>query len=76
MTASDRHMRCDEKERLLRLYQAKLSARSAAISDLTVTRGKTSQLEYDRLLAAAQKARVDSEASSRAFYEHIVEHGC
>jgi hypothetical protein len=67
---------CAEKNRLLNLYQAKVSAHSAAVHDLILTRGKISKQEYERLWATAEKARTDSEASSLAVYRHTHDHGC
>jgi hypothetical protein len=69
-------MDCEEKYRLLSVYQAKLSAHSAAVDDLVVTGGKVSKQDYVRLWALTENARSESEAASRAFLQHTREHGC
>jgi len=60
-------MLCEDKQRLLILYQAKVSAHSTAINDMTLTRGRTSKEEYEHLWALAENARRDSEAASLGF---------
>jgi hypothetical protein len=67
---------CKEQHRLLNLYRAKVSAYSAAVNDLTLTRGKIMLQEYNRLAAVTEKARTDSEAAQRALDRHRREHGC
>lgn len=69
-------MHCEEKCRLLNLHKDKVAAHAVAVNDLTHTRGSTSQQEYDRLSATAEKARADSEAARLALFQHTNEHGC
>jgi hypothetical protein len=69
-------MPCEEKYSLLTLYKATVSAHSAAVHDLSLTRGKTLKHEYARLWQAAEKARTESEAASLALFQHNREHGC
>jgi hypothetical protein len=69
-------MPCEEKSRLLDIYKAAVSVHSAAVIDMTLTRGKTSKQEYARIWNRAEQTRVDSETASRTFYEHTKEHGC
>ena len=52
------HMRCEEKDRLIGLYTAAVARYSATVNDTTVTRGKTSKQEYDRLLSLSEEART------------------
>jgi uncharacterized membrane protein len=67
---------CEEKSRLLDLYKAAVAAHSAAVKDMTLTRGKTSKLEYERIWNRAEQARADSDTASAALYQHTKEHGC
>jgi hypothetical protein len=67
---------CEEQDRLLTLYRAKVSAYSAVVNDLTLTRGKVILQEYIRLAAVTEKARAASEAARRALDQHTQEHGC
>jgi hypothetical protein len=71
-----RRMHCEEKYRLLSVYQAKVSAHSAAVDGLAVTRGKVPEQDYTRLWALTENARSESEAASRALLQHTREHGC
>ena len=69
-------MACEEQHRLLDLYTAKVSAYSAAVNDLALTRGKIMLQEYNRLAAVTEKARAASEAARRVLDRHTEEHGC
>jgi hypothetical protein len=69
-------VRCEEKSWLLDIYKATVASHSAAVNDMTLTRGKTPKREYERIWAWAEKARVESEAASRVLYAHWLEHGC
>jgi hypothetical protein len=66
----------DEKSRLLELYKTAVLSHSAAINDLTVTRGRTSKQEYERIRTCAEKAKTDAEAAGREFFDHTQTHGC
>jgi hypothetical protein len=48
-------VRCEEQNRLLKLYRAAVSEYSATVNDLAVTRGKITLQEYNRLLAVSEK---------------------
>lgn len=63
-------MRCEEQNRLLNLYKAKVSAYSATVDDLTLTRGKISVEEYGRLLAAMERTRTVSKKARLALDQH------
>jgi hypothetical protein len=69
-------MACEAQHRLLDLYTAKVSAYSAAVNDLTLTRSKIMLQEYNRLVAVTEKARTASQAARRALDQHTEEHGC
>ena len=69
-------MRCEEQNRLLKLYRAAVSEYSATVNDLAVTRGKITLQEYNRLLAVSEKARTGSEEGRLALEGHTQEHGC
>jgi len=63
-------MPCKEQALLLTVYRAKVSAYSASVNDLTLTRGRITFPEYSRLLAASEKARRASETARLALTEH------
>lgn len=69
-------MHCEEKYRLLTGYKDCVSAHSAVVNDLALTRGQISKQEYDRLWDTAEKARMETEAASQALFQHTREHGC
>jgi hypothetical protein len=66
----------EEQIRLLNLYKASVSNYSTSVNDLTVTRGKTSKHDYDRLVALRDKARTASEVARLALDRHTWEHAC
>ena len=68
------HVRCKEKERLIDLYRAAVAHYSATVDDVSLTRGKTSQEEYDRLLSLPEPARIAAEAARLALGRQ--KHGC
>jgi len=67
---------CKEKDRLLNLYKAAVSAHSAAVNGLSVTREAVSKLEYDHISNLAEHTRAESEMASLSFYQHTRAHGC
>jgi hypothetical protein len=67
---------CEEKQRLLDLYKSAMAHYSAALNDVAVTRGKTTQPEYNRLLSLSEKAWIATEASRLALERHTQKHGC
>jgi hypothetical protein len=66
-------MHCEEKYRLLGVFKASVSA---AVNDMTLTSGTRAPQEYDQLWTIADKARVNSDAASKALFQHTQEHGC
>jgi hypothetical protein len=69
-------MPCKEKDRLFNLYKAAVTAHSAAVNDLSVTRETISKREYDRLWNLAEHTKAESELASLSFYQHTREHCC
>jgi hypothetical protein len=66
----------EEKRRLLDLYTSAMARYSAAVNDMTVTHGKTSQPEYNRLFSLSEKAWTATEASRLDLERHARKHGC
>jgi hypothetical protein len=64
------------QDRLVGLYTAAVARYSATVNDTTVTRGKTSKQEYDRLLSLSEEARISAEAARLALGRHAHKHGC
>ena len=69
-------MPCEQKVQLVELYRVAVANYYAAVSDLNLTRGKTSKTEYARLLSSAEAARMASEAARLGLGRHIKNHGC
>ena len=69
-------MSCEEKLKLLTIYQSAVTRYQAAAEDLDLTRGKVSKTEYDRLFAACDTARMASESARKALERHRREHDC
>ena len=69
-------MRCDEKNRLLGLYKSEVANYAATVSDLNLTRGKTSQREYDRLVVLSDEAWKTADLARLALERHSNKHGC
>jgi len=62
--------------RLLDLYTSAMARYSAALDDVAVTRGKTTQPEYNRLLSLSEKAWIATEACRLGLERHTQKHGC
>ena len=67
---------CEQKERLVDLYNATVAVYSKAVADIHQTRGKTSKAEYGRLQALAEEARATAESARLALEWHTLEHDC
>jgi hypothetical protein len=67
---------CAEKLQLLTIYQSAVTKYQAATEDLDLTRGKVSKMEYERLFAACDAARMASESARKALERHRREHDC
>ena len=69
-------MRNKEKHRLLDLYKSEVAKYSAAVGDLNLSRGKTSQPEYDRLVILSDEAWKAADSARLALERHSNKHGC
>jgi hypothetical protein len=69
-------MNCEEKDRLLREYEAATVAFSAAVKELRQRMGTSPKEEYKRLAQSSNDARVKSEGARLALEQHIDAHGC
>jgi hypothetical protein len=67
---------CEEKNRLLKEYEAATVAFSAAVIELRRRMGISPKEEYKRLAQVSNEARVKSEAARLALEQHIAAHGC
>ena len=67
---------CEEKQRLLRAYQAETQGYSAAVATLNNRIGRSSKIEYDALYTIAEDARIRVENAREALGMHTTEHGC
>jgi hypothetical protein len=57
---------CEQKQRLIDLYSVAVAHYSTAISDINITRGKTSKTEYERLRSKAENLREIAESARLA----------
>jgi len=69
-------MNCDEKQRLLKVYEAATSQFSQAVTAWHSKLGISAQEEYKKLRRTAEEARVESERARQALERHISSHGC
>jgi hypothetical protein len=67
---------CEEKNRLLREYEAATVAFSAEVKVLRRRMGTSPKEEYKRIAQISNDARVKSEAARLALEQHIAAHGC
>jgi hypothetical protein len=67
---------CEEKNRLLREYEAATVAFSAAVKELRLRMGTSPKEEYKRLAQSSNEARVKSDGARVALEHHIADHGC
>ena len=72
------HLRpgCEERQRLRILYNAASKAHATAVNNVLVSRGKTTQQEYERVRALADDAKMARNAARLALQRHAEEHGC
>ncbi len=68
-------MRCEEKLRLQSELETAVQHYSATVSDLSVSRGKTSVDEYKLLMTISEQARAVSKKARLNFERHLSEHG-
>ena len=69
-------MKCEERARLLGLYNQAALAISTTVEDLLHGVGSGSSVMYDIRRHAAEKARIGFEAADCAYESHVVEHHC
>ena len=69
-------MSCEEKARLVRLYNVATVGFSAAVKELNRRIGTSPKEEYERLTRISNEARVQSEQARLALERHIADHGC
>jgi len=67
---------CEEKDRLRALYNAAAECYATAVNQVNLSRGKTTQGEYNRVRALADEARSARDAAHLALEQHKQEHGC
>jgi hypothetical protein len=71
-----KHVPCEEKERLRVIYNVASEHYATAVNDVTVTRGKTSKQEYDRLQSLVDEASNARVRAHLALERHKEKHGC
>jgi hypothetical protein len=69
-------MKCEERARLLGLYNQATLAISTTVEDLLHGVGAGSSVMYDMRRHAAEKARVGFELAGLAYESHMREHHC
>ncbi|MEA2260568.1 MAG: hypothetical protein QOJ51_3393 [Acidobacteriaceae bacterium] len=69
-------MSCEEKNRLLKEYEAATVDFSAAVIELRLRMGTSPKEEYKRLAQTSNEARVKSEGARLALEQHIATHDC
>ena len=69
-------MKCEERARLLGVYNQAALAISTTVDDLLYGAGAVSRVMYDIRRHAAEKARVGFERASFAYESHVGEHHC
>jgi L-aminopeptidase/D-esterase-like protein len=67
---------CEEKERLRVLYNAAAECYAAAVNEVSLSRGKTTQEEYNHSRALLDEARNVRDSARLALEQHKEEHGC
>jgi hypothetical protein len=69
-------MKCQERARLLGLYNQATLAISTTVEDLLHGVGAGSSIMYDIIRHAAEKARIEFERAGLAYETHIDQHHC
>ena len=69
-------MSCEEKNRLLREYEAATVTFSTAVIELGWRMGTSPKEEYKRLAQTSNDARLKAEGARLALEQHIAAHGC
>ena len=69
-------MQCEERARLLGVYNQAPLAISTSVEDLLHGVGASSSLLYDIRRHAAEKARIGFELAELAYESHVGQHRC
>ena len=67
---------CEEKLRLLRVYDQSATQFAERVNTLNRDVGETSEAEYETLLMAVERARLTAEAARLALDQHVMTHRC
>ena len=67
---------CDDKLRLLTVYDQSTAQFSERVSTLTRDVQKLSKDEYETTLLAVERARLNAEAARLALDQHVMTHRC
>ena len=67
---------CEEKERLRVLYNAAAECYATAVNEVNISRGQTTQEEYNHSRALLDEARNVRDAARLVLEQHKQEHGC
>jgi hypothetical protein len=67
---------CEEKERLRALYNAAAECYATAVNQVNLSRGNTTQTEYNHARALVDEARSTRDAAHLTLEQHKREHGC
>jgi hypothetical protein len=69
-------MDCEEKQRLLAIYEDFAMRYASALSERTIRKGKMAKTEYNALYQMTEALRLDSNLSREALEAHVREHRC
>jgi hypothetical protein len=69
-------MSCEEKERLLKEYQATTRNFAASVDELHRRMGTSSLHEYQQRQRTTEEARLKSELARLALEHHVATHQC
>jgi hypothetical protein len=67
---------CDEKNKLIRRYEAATNAYASAIRELQDRMPDLPECDYERSFLATEEARYTSELARAALLHHIRHHHC
>ncbi len=67
---------CDEKKRLLQMYEQLESASGKILSALNHQASHLSKADYDAMLHTLNLARLEAERARITFDAHVIEHKC
>ena len=67
---------CEEKNRLIRRYEAATNAYAISIQELLKGLERLAKFDYERSFLATEEARYTSELARAALLSHIRQHHC